>query len=105
MTNSLKKAIAAVISAAVIVGSAMAVPASALETKAVEADQSPVVVSFPSTDEEKTVIGNNGIEITGTAPGESSLRLQIGGKFFGTVEVAADGSFTAKLGSFQVLTT
>ena len=51
MTNSLKKAIAAVISAAVIVGSAMAVPASALETKAVEADQSPVVVSFPSTDE------------------------------------------------------
>lgn len=102
MTNSLKKAIAAVISAAVIVGSAMAVPASALETKAVEADQSPVVVSFPSTDEEKTVIGNNGIEITGTAPGESSLRLQIGGKFFGTVEVAADGSFTAKLGSFQI---
>ena len=47
-------------------------------------------------------IGNAGIEIIGKAEGETSLRITVDGKTAGKAEVAADGSFTAKVGSFAL---
>ena len=97
MLSKFKKAVAAAASAVFILTSAVALPASALETLAADSEGNSIAVEFPSSDKDKKVVGNSGIDITGTAAAGSSLTVSAEGKNVGTATVGADGKFTASV--------
>ena len=93
-----KKAVASILSAAIFAGGVFSV--SAAEGLFEAERQSSVEITFPATESDKTVVGNDGIEIIGNAAGESSLTVTVNGKKGQTVAVSSDGSFSAKVGAF-----
>ena len=102
MLSKFKKAVAAAASAVFILTSAVALPASALETLAADSEGNSIAVEFPSSDKDKKVVGNSGIDITGTAAAGSSLTVSAEGKNVGTATVGADGKFTASVPSYAL---
>ena len=98
MRKKIMNGIAAIVAAALLLTAAL--PAFAADDPA--DGQSPIVIYTPGKTGEDVSIGNAGIEITGKAEGETSLRITVDGKAAGTAAVAADGSFTAKVGSFAL---
>ena len=102
MLSKFKKAVAAAASAVFILTSAVALPASALETLAADSEGNSIAVEFPSSDKDKKVVGNSGIDITGTAAAGSSLTVSAEGKNVGTATVGADGKFTASVPSYTL---
>ena len=99
MRKKIMNLIAATVAAALLL-TAAAVPAFAADNTAGE--QSPIEIYTPGKAGEDAAIGNAGIEITGKAEGETSLKILVDGKVAGSAAVAADGSFTAKVGSFAL---
>ena len=102
MLSKFKKAVAAAASAVFILTSAVALPASALETLAADSEGNSIAVEFPSSDKDKKVVGNSGIDITGTAAAGSSLTVSAEGKNVGTATVGADGKFTTSVPSYAL---
>lgn len=98
MRKKIMNGIAAMVAAALLLTAAL--PAFAADDPA--DGQSPIVIYTPGKTGEDVSIGNAGIEIIGKAEGETSLRITVDGKAAGTAAVAADGSFTAKVGSFAL---
>ena len=98
MRKKIMNGIAAIVAAALLLTAAL--PAFAADDPA--DGQSPIEIYTPGKTGEDVSIGNAGIEIIGKAEGETSLRITVDGKAAGTAAVAADGSFTAKVGSFAL---
>ena len=99
MNSSFKRLICSAVSAAVLL---CMTSAAALEKKEEQTEQSPVSVTFPTLESDKTIVGNDGITVVGTAAGETSLAVTVNGKSAGSAEVLPDGSFSAKITSFAI---
>ena len=99
MNSSFKRLICSAVSAAVLL---CMTSAAALEKKEEQTEQSHVSVTFPTLESDKTIVGNDGITVVGTAVGETSLAVTVNGKSAGSAEVLPDGSFSAKITSFAI---
>ena len=87
---------------AVMTAGMFSVAASADNQGAAAKETSEIQIAFPLSKSDKTVVGNKGIEITGTAKAAATLTVTAEGKKVGTATAAADGGFTAKIPSYAL---
>ena len=87
---------------AVMTAGMFSVAASADNQGAAAKETSEIQIAFPLSKADKPVVGNNGIEITGTAKAAATLTVTAEGKKVGTATAAADGGFTAKIPSYAL---
>ena len=87
---------------AVMTAGMFSVAASADKQGAAAKETSEIQIAFPLSKSDKTVVGNKGIEITGTAKAAATLTVTAEGKKVGTATAAADGGFTAKIPSYAL---
>ncbi len=96
MKKGMSRKLLSLVLSAVMTAGMFSVAASADNQGAAAKETSEIQIAFPLSKADKTVVGNKGIEITGTAKAATTLTVTAEGKKVGTATAAADGGFTAK---------